>query len=177
MPKKALETLSLVSLSAVVAAGLLAGPAHAESKKLLGTFRDWDAFTLTTDDSQKICYVVSLPKDTSPKGVNRGQTYITVTHSPARKAFDEVNVIAGYPYRSNSEVTFNIDGSAKKLFTEGDAAWAYDASSDKAVVQAMKAGVNLTVTGVSSRGTTTVDKYSLLGFSDAYAAASKACGR
>jgi hypothetical protein len=174
---KALEKLSLVSLAAILAAGLLTGTAHAESKKLLGTHRDWDAFTLTTDEGQKICYVVSLPKDTAPKGVNRGQTYITVTHSPARKAFDEVNVIAGYTYKSNSEVTFNVDGTRKKLFTEGDAAWAYDADSDKAVVKAMKAGVNLTVTGVSSRGTTTVDKYSLLGFSDAYAAASKACGR
>jgi len=174
---KALEKLSLVSLAAVVAAGMAAGAAHADSKKLLGTYRDWDAFTLTNDDGQKICYVVSLPKDTSPKGVNRGQTYITVTHSPARKAYDEVNVIAGYPYKTNSEVTFNIDGARKALFTEGDAAWAYDSDSDRDIVNDMKAGVNLTVTGLSSRGTTTVDKYSLLGFTNAYAAASKACGR
>lgn len=171
--RNVLGKLCLAVLLVIVATG----PAAAESKKLLGTYRDWDAFTLSTDAGQTICYVVSLPKDTSPDNVNRGQTYITVTHSPARKAFDEVNVIAGYPYSKNSEVTFNIDGNRNNLFTEDDAAWAYDASSDKDIVDAMKAGVNLTVTGLSSRGTTTVDKYSLLGFTSAYAAASSACGR
>ena len=167
--------LVLAMAVAVLAQGLLTAPASAESKKLLGTFTDWDAFTLTTDEGQTICYVVSIPKDTAPKGVNRGQTYITVTHSPARKAYDEVNIIAGYPYAKNSEVTFNIDGDTKKLFTEGDAAWAYDSKADKDIVSALKAGANLTVTGQSTRGTTTRDKYSLSGFTAAHAAASRAC--
>lgn len=162
----------------IVMAGIMAASAAsgAESKKLLGTFRDWDAFLLERSD-QTICYMVSMPKDTSPDNVRRGQTYVTVTHSPKRKAYDEVNVVAGYPYRDDSTVTFNIDGRNFELFTSGDAAWAYDAESDGRIVGAMKQGATLRVTGLSSRGTTTRDRYSLMGFTAAHKAISNACGR
>ncbi|MDX1424550.1 MAG: invasion associated locus B family protein, partial [Kiloniellales bacterium] len=47
---------------------------------------------------------------------------------------------------------------------------------DQAIVKAMRAGSSMVVKGTSSRGTVTTDTYSLLGFSKAYAAISKACG-
>jgi hypothetical protein len=172
--RRSAKRIGLGALIALFAVGM-AGDAFAETKKLLGTYQDWDAFTLTTDNGQKMCYVVSLPKTMAPKGVNRGQTYLTVTHSPARKVRDEVNVIAGYTYQKSSEVTFDIGGEKKTLFTAGDAAWAYDPASDRAIVAALKKGITLTVTGKSSRGTTTHDTYSLRGFSNAYASASAAC--
>ena len=169
--------LLALGVMAMFLLGIAAAPASAESKKLLGTFQAWDAFTLTQDNGRTICYMVSLPEDTSPDNVNRGETYITVTHSPARKAYDEVNVVAGYPYDESEPVTFNIDGNTFDLFTKGDAAWAYDSDQDREIVNAMKQGLNLIVTGLSTRGTTTRDEYSLLGFTDAHAAISKACNR
>ena len=46
---------------------------------------------------------------------------------------------------------------------------------DKAVVAAMSKGASLTVQGNSSRGTPTVDTYSLQGFSAAYKAITDTC--
>ncbi|MEE8247875.1 MAG: invasion associated locus B family protein, partial [Alphaproteobacteria bacterium] len=62
------------------------------------------------------------------------------------------------------------------LFTNGASAWAPTAVDDKAIVKSMRAGSSMTVKGTSSRGTQTTDTYSLLGFSKALGAITKACG-
>ncbi|MFO1113388.1 MAG: invasion associated locus B family protein [Rhodospirillales bacterium] len=53
----------------------------------------------------------------------------------------------------------------------------YDATVDRAIVAAMKAGQKMTVRGTSARGTITTDTYSLSGFSAALAAIDKACAK
>ena len=53
----------------------------------------------------------------------------------------------------------------------------YKADDDKALVAALRAGSQMTVKGVSSRGNATTDTYSLKGTSAAHAAIGKACGR
>jgi len=68
-----------------------------------------------------------------------------------------------------------IDGQDFDLFTDGDSAWARDAETDRKLVQAMVRGNSMVVRGTSSRGTLTVDTYSLSGFTAARNAINKAC--
>ena len=154
-----------------------------QGRKRLGVFKDWRAYTLTTGDNT-VCYAISVPKKMAPKTVvrkgkrvkvSRGDVYITVTHRPATKTSNEVNVVIGYTFRKNSQVSYTIDGRRHRLFTMDDGAWAYDSKSDKAIVRAMERGKALVVTGTSEHGTTTTDTYSLAGFTAAHNAIDKAC--
>ncbi len=172
-----IPTVRLFALVVLLAG--VAGAAGAEPRPI-GTFRDWTAF-VDEGGNAKICYVGSVPKKAEGAYTKRGETYVLVTHRPADKTFGEVSVEAGYAYKSGSEVTVVIGGQSFRLFTQnrGDGngnAWAYDAQSDKAVVEAMKKGSELVVKGTSTRGTETTDTYSLLGFSAALDAITKACG-
>ncbi len=156
---------------------LFSGSAHADKRDLLGSFRDWDAFTIKRDNGEMVCYMISVPKSwtSNPKNVRRGEIYITITHRPKAKVRDEVNIIAGYPFRNGSSVSANIDGGKYTLFTQGDGAWLRTPRDDANMVTAMKRGNRMTVNGTSSRGTDTTDRYSLSGFTAAYGAISKAC--
>ncbi len=55
-------------------------------------------------------------------------------------------------------------------------AWVEDAAVERRVVDAMKGGAQIVVTGVSQRGTTTKDTYSLGGISAALDKVHEACG-
>ncbi|MFQ5346244.1 MAG: invasion associated locus B family protein [Rhodothalassiaceae bacterium] len=151
----------------------------ADKTDLIGSYRDWDAYTLRKQDGELLCYMVSVPKSwaASRKGVRRGDIYITVTHRPKAKVRDQVNIVVGYPFKEGSEARAVIDGKTRfKLFTQGDGAWLYTQKEDSAMVRAMRRGGTLVVTGTSSRGTRTTDRYSLLGFTAAHNAISRACG-
>ncbi len=168
--------LALPPGGTVIASAAHAAPAK---PKFIGGFRDWDAFTLKDGGGGTICYMISVPKawSASRKGVRRGRIYVTVTHRPRARIRDQVNFIMGYPLKPGSEVKVSVDGKRRfRLFTEGDGAWTYTEKDDRALVAAMKRGLEMRSIGVSARGTRTTDRYSLKGFTAAYNTISKACG-
>lgn len=164
-------TAGLVMLAAAVSAT----PAMAQGREFLGGFRDWDAFMERRKGGEKSCYMISVPKETAPKNVNRGEIYVIITHWPQAKIRNQVNAVVGYPFKQGSIVTATVDKRGFKLFTDGDRAWAYDDKQDQDMVAAMKRGNKLTIEGESQRGTKTTDRYSLNGFSAALNAITKAC--
>jgi len=167
-------SLTCAFVIVVALAALVPSADAAADRKLLGSFRDWDAYVLDTGGKRE-CYMISLPKETRPHNVRRGKIYVMVAHRPAAAVSNEVSVIVGYPFRKNSTATAIVDGRSFQMFTQGDSAWLYDAKQDAAMVAAMKKGARLTVKGTSSRGTRTTDRYSLMGFTAAYKAISRAC--
>ena len=152
-------------------------PAQADKRDLLGSFRDWDAFTIERDSGEMVCYMISIPKSSRAdrQNVRRGEIYVTVTHRPKARVKDEVNIIVGYPFREGSSVTANIDGRRRTMFTQGDGAWLRTPREDAEMVTAMKRGNSMSVHGTSSRGTNTTDNYSRSGFTAGHDAISKAC--
>ncbi len=150
----------------------LAPAASAAEIDTLGKFRDWDAYR-TVADGNRLCYMVSDPKKAEGKYSRRGKIYAFVTHRPAAKRLDEVSFDAGYTFKTGSEIKVVIGKKSFTLTPRENTAWATD---DKAMIAAMKAGTSMVVRGISSRGTNTKDTYSLLGFTAAYRAISKACG-
>lgn len=165
----------LLSTVAVMVLVMSTGPAVAASPKLIGSFGDWDSFQLS-EGKAKTCYMRAAPASTEPAGARRGEINLFVTHRTGDKKVNEVSAVAGYVYKPGSVVTLTVGGEKFELFTDADGAWAEKAADEARLVAAMRAGSLLTLTGTSSRGTKTTDKYSLAGFSDAHAAISKACG-
>ena len=149
--------------------------AQAQGIKRIGDFGDWSAFRFS-EDGNPACYMSSEPTKATGDYKKRGDIFAIVTHRPAEKRIGEVSIIAGYAYRKDSKVEVAIGKQNFSLFTQDDGAWALDAASDKKLVQAMKKGNRMVVKGTSTRGTVTIDTYSLKGFTKAYRAIGKACG-
>jgi len=169
---------------AVGAALALAGPilvattshAGAADPRLLGTFKDWNAFAFE-EGGHKVCYISSQPRKKEPAAAKRGDVYALVTHRPAEKTLDVVSFIVGYTFKKDAETTVEVGSKSFKLFTEGETAWARDAETDKAITAAMRdaKGKPMVVKGTSARGTKTTDTYGTDGIAQAYDAINQAC--
>lgn len=147
-------------------AGLLmaaaAGSARAEDPKFVQEFNDWAVYTYKSGGGQ-VCFIVSEPKSSEPKGAKRDKIFFLVQHRPKDGVRSEVSTIIGYPFKKGSTSTVNIDGNDYQLYTNGDGAWAESGDLDKRIVAAMKNGKSMSVSGTSWRGTGTKDNYSLSG--------------
>ncbi|WP_119679874.1 invasion associated locus B family protein [Indioceanicola profundi] len=174
--RRPVRVLAALALTAGLALAASAGPASAQSSepKLIGTFRDWNAFVLD-EPGGRVCWMASKPTKDEGNYSRRGDIFALVTHRPYEKSLDVVSFVAGYPHADGSEVTVQIGNSRFELFTEGDTSWARDDKTDREIVQAIRAGSSMVVRGTSSRGTRTTDTYSLAGSSAAYDAINKAC--
>lgn len=143
--------------------------------QLIGEYDDWAAYYYK-DGKGMICYMASTPKKDEGKYTKRGDIYVVITHRPAEKSFDVVNFVAGYTYKNGSGIEVKIGKDTfGRFFTDGDKAWAIDDKADKELVAAMKRGNRMIVHGMSNKGTTTKDTYSLKGFTGAYKAISSKC--
>lgn len=174
-------TGNLSRMAALALAGtLLASPTLAQdqtSTNQVAAKTDWSVFVETTPTQQ--CWSVSTPKETVNTrdgrvvAVNRGQILLMVYYQPDVDHRGVVAFTGGYPFGPPS-ITVNISGNAFEMFTDGE--WAYpDPSDNDKVVSAMKRGAEAVITGVSTRGTTTKDTFSLLGFTAAMEDAGARC--
>ena len=164
------------AILAGAAAAFVAGGAMAQANLTpIDAFKDWNAYTVKEKDG-KACYIASQPKDSKPKEAKRDPIWLLVTHRPYKKIENEVSVYIGYPFKDGSTARVEVDGQPFELFTNSDTAWSNTPADDAKLVEAMRKGDKLTVKGVSSRGTETVDQFSLSGFTAAMKAISDACG-
>lgn len=136
----------------------------------VATYKDWRVLVADTPDG-KVCFAVSQPTESKYSKEVRGRdpAYFQVTTAPAKGVRNEASSIVGYKFAANAAVSANIDGAEFKMFlnaTAPDTAWAVF-ETEAALVEAMKKGTKLTVTGTSSRDTLVTDSYSLSGISAA----------
>jgi len=159
----------------VIATSFAALPAVSDPVEML-VEKDWGAYRYDSDGS-RICFVSSVPTKSEGKydPKNRGDIRVFVSHGPGKAERDVVQVIAGYRYKPQSDVTLTIDGKKFKLFTLEDRAYAESEEDDRRIIVLMKRGAKMTVVGTSSRGTKTTDTYSLLGFTKTKAVIDKTC--
>lgn len=162
------------------AVSLMVGAAAAQeqSTNRVAAKTDWSVFV---EDDPKECWGVATPKETvnTRQGrvvaATRGQILLMVFYRPSAEAKGQVAFTGGYPFESGSTVNLNISDNEFELFTDGEWAWPATAADDAKIVTAMKRGASAIVTGVSSRGTTTKDTFSLLGFTAAVEDAESRC--
>ena len=121
------------------------------------------------------CYIGALSIETDlPEDKNRGENYIIV-YKIIGSGENIFQVEAGYNYNLDKEISLKIDNTTFLLYSTKDSpetAWTDD---DDEVIYAMKKGLKLTLTGESSRGTTTNDIYTLKGFTAAINQLNKDC--
>ena len=125
--------------------------------------------------TDEYCYIGSLATETdlSPEK-NRGDFYILV-YKNIGNPDTVVQVEAGYNYNTDKPVIIKIDKSLYNFYTTIDLPSAAWTKEDDKVIFAMKKGLDLLVTGESSRGTITNDSYTLNGFTAAYNKLIKDC--
>jgi Invasion associated locus B (IalB) protein len=141
--------------------------ARAEDPTSLGKFGDWEAFTYKTADST-VCYAFSAPiKTKSSKKVTRDPAYFMISNFPNKKVKGQVSTIIGYSFDPNSEVDLKVGDKSFSLYPVGNGAWADKAETEKIIITAMKKAKSFTVSGISSKGTNTIDSYSTNGISGA----------
>jgi invasion protein IalB len=135
---------------------------------LLGQYGDWGAYT-ASPGGNKVCFALAKPKTmkTEPEGRKRDPSYVFVSTRPADKVKNEVSVIIGYPFKTNSDATAEIGTAKFAMYTQNDGAWIKNVGEEARMVDAMRKGADLTVKGTSGRGTQSTDQYSLKGLAQA----------
>lgn len=166
--------------AAAFAVVAIATPAAPQTQSRVDAKRDWSIFE-APQAGGKICWIVSRPTKSAALrggkqvGVNRGDIFLMVAVRPADDVKNEVSFIAGYPFKKGSEVETQVGSTTISLFTDGENAWAPSPADDDRLVAAFERGVDVQLRGTSARGTTTVDTFSLLGFTAALDAARERC--
>jgi hypothetical protein len=149
-------------------------PSPANGAQRLGKFGDWGAFVGGAGNN-KVCFVLSQPKDRQPKGLNRDPAYLFISYRPAAGVRSEVALITGYSAQDGSQPIATIGAASFGLLTKDGNAWLQNAAEESKFVQAARAGSALTVRGTSRRGNNLTDRYSLAGLGQAMEAAQKGC--
>ena len=113
------------------------------------------------------CYIGSSPiKSDLPETKKRGDNYILV-YKIIGSEENIIQIEAGHNYNLDKKINVKIDNANFDFFSTKDSSETAWANDDKKVIYAMKKGLELTLTGVSARGTITNDIYTLKGFTNA----------
>lgn len=148
---------------------------HAGEPRQIGTYGDWSVYVFI-EDGQKVCYMLSTPKNMEGEYKKRGDVYVMVTNRPSENAKNVFSYMAGYSYKPSSDATALVDSNKFTLFTKDETAWAPDSAGDEKIIGALRKGSKLVVKGVSARGTATTDTFGLKGSSQAHDVIMKECG-
>ncbi len=165
-------------LAGALVIGLAIGSAAAQTR--VNAVKDWSVF-VAGEGGKRVCWIVSQPTEsTATRGgknvqVNRGDIFLMVAVRPEDKVSNEVSFLSGYPFKGGSKVTVSVGNNNYTLFTEGENAWTRSASEDNNLTSAFRKGSRARVQGVSQRGTTTRDTFSLSGFTAAMKDAQSRC--
>ncbi len=160
----------------VLSAGIAS--AQESSDNQVNAVTDWSVFV---ENDPKECWAVSTAKESvnTKEGrvvaVRRSDILMMVVYRPSVNVAGQVGFTGGYPFAKGSTVNLDIDGTDFELFTEGEWAWPASTAEDAKIVTAMKRGAKAVLTARSSRGTKTVDTFSLLGFTASVEDAEKRC--
>ena len=164
-------------LSLVFALAFGQGALAQDSTNQVAVKSDWSVFA---DSGPKQCWGVSQPlktvntKDGKAVTVRRGDIRLFVTFTPGNGGAGVVSFAGGYTFDDKTKVVVDVEGKTFDMAVENDWAWA-SPEVDAVILTAMKKGALATVTGLSNKGTSTQDTFSLKGFTAAMEEAEARC--
>jgi len=143
---------------------------------LLGQYGDWGAYAASPAGT-KVCFALAKPQEarTNPPGKPRDPPYMFVASRPAENVRNEVSVAIGYSFKPGADATVEVGPAKFAMYTQSDGAWIKNAAEEARMVEVMRKGSDMVVTGVSARGTQSTDRYSLKGLSQALDRAAQEC--
>ncbi len=145
---------------------------------LIGQFGTWGAYT-ATPNGKKVCFALAKPSSskTNPPNRPRDPAYAFVSTRPAEKVTNEVSIMIGYALKPGSESSLEVGGASYAMYTQGDGLWIKNAAEEERMVDAMRKSADVTVKGISAKGTETTDTFSLKGLSQALDRLAQDCKR
>ena len=147
---------------------------NAEEVKKMGTHKDWETYVVNSD-SGKVCFAQSKPILQSPKK-NPREARLFISFRPGEKITNEISVTAGYEFNNKNSVVAQSGKNKYKLDLIQDGfAWMTSTKLEIKMIKTMKRGSRIMVTGNTQNGSSTIDHYSLLGFTKAYNATKANC--
>ena len=161
--------------AAPAAAAAAAGGAE---PTLLGQYGTWGAYS-ATPAGKRVCFALAKPSasKTNPPNRPRDPAYAFVSTRPGEKVVHEVSIMIGYQLKPGSESTLEVGGASYSMYTQGDGLWIKNAAEEERMVDAMRNGADVTVKGMSAKGTETTDTFSLQGLSQALDRLAQDCRR
>ena len=142
--------------------------------KKVGKFKDWEVMVMS-EASGKVCFAQSSPVLQAPKK-NKRDARLFITFRPGEKISNEISATAGYEFNKNNTVLATSGNNKFKFdIKQQGFAWMTSNKKEKIMVKVMKKGSRIMLSGYNSKGSQTIDHYSLLGFTKAYNIAKKAC--
>jgi hypothetical protein len=145
---------------------------------LIGQFGTWGAYT-ATPNGKKVCFALAKPASskTNPPNRPRDPAYVFVSSRPVEKVINEVSVMIGYTLKPGSESTLDVGGASYGMYAQGDGLWIKNAAEEERMVDAMRKAADVTVKGVSAKGTETIDTFSMKGLAQALDKLAQDCRR
>lgn len=143
---------------------------------LLGQFGDWGAYTANSG-GRMLCYAIAKPTSqaTQPAGRPRDPAYIFIATRPTENVRNEVSIVIGYPFKPGFEASVDIGSAKYAMFTQNDGAWVKNPAEEARMVDAMRKGSDLVVSGESGKGTKSTDRYTLRGLGQALDRVAQEC--
>jgi hypothetical protein len=135
---------------------------------LLGQYGDWGAYTANAG-GRTVCYALAKPSSqaTQPANRPRDPAYVFISTRPAENVRNEVSIVIGYPFKPGYEASADIGANKYAMYTQADGAWVKNPAEEARMIDAMRKGADLVVTGESGKGTKSTDRYTLKGLSQA----------
>jgi hypothetical protein len=146
--------------------------------QLIGQFGSWGAY-VANPSGKKVCFALAKPSSskTNPPNRPRDPAYVFISSRPGEKVVNEVSVMIGYTLKPGSEGSLDVGGSSYAMYTQGDGLWIKNAADEERMVEAMRRAGDLVVKGMSSKGTQSIDTFSLKGLAQALDRLAQDCRR
>ena len=158
----------------LILVSLFAVSANSQEVKKVGKFKDWEAMIIV-EQTGKVCFAQSIPVLQSPKS-NLREARIFVSFRPGEKVSNEISITGGYEFnKKNSIIATSGKSNYKFDIAQEGFAWIADNKLENKMINTMKKGSRIMITGHNQKGSQTKDHYSLLGFTKAYNAAKTSC--
>ena len=143
---------------------------------LVGQFGTWGAYT-ATPNGKRVCFALAKPSasKTTPANRPRDPAYAFISTRPAEKVVNEVSIMIGYQLKPGSESSLEIGNARYAMYAQGDGLWIKNAAEEERMVEALRKGSDVTVKGVSAKGTESTDTFSLKGLSQALDKLAQTC--
>ncbi len=167
-------------IGAAILATLAMG-AQAQELEMVEAVTDWSVYV---DQDPKVCFIVSKPTTSEARRngqavtVSRSEIRFHISVIPGQGIAGEPSFLAGYPLKPDGAVKLEIGNVNFAMFPDASvhAEYAWPNPTDDAnLIAAMKRGSDAVITGISKRGTTTIDTFSLRGFTAAVDKAEELC--
>jgi invasion protein IalB len=158
-------SIKLYALTAVAVSAVTSIAFAQPGPSMVRKFADWGVYSYQSSGS-KTCYVLTTPQQAQPASVNHGDNFFLVAPNQSGSGYYP-QAIMGYDLREGTQMVLTIDGKPFVMMPKGNSGWTQEASNDAALINAMKAGSNMTLRATSQRGTSTSYTFSLSGITAA----------